>query len=818
MKKCRFSDFTAHKKLINLLIPRLETFVSSKEVSVSDHIQEILDAMHDAGCMPRDSNIIIDDKKHRFIPKDHKKPSGVYCFKFCGDDVIGWFKDHRQGVVHKYISRKTREYSPEERAEFKKRMEAERKARDRRIEKEHAEMAAICQNIWKKAQKSDTHPYCERKGIKPLGAKVYKGMLVIPGYKSKKITTLQFITPDGEKRLKKDADASGAYGAIAGDQSVIYISAAHADAVSVHEATGNTSAWCFGDGNIMGAAKEIRQNSPDANIVICCDNDQWTVLPHTGELYNSGIDHGFKAAIAIDASVIWPDFAAELGTPDDKGPTDFNDYAQEYGHEKLRERLLEAKPPHAWGGVDSIFGKDVVVRSEADIPSPPPEWLDEYPPIEAYEEDAKHAVALYEANDETPEHDPDWKAQLVFDKHGNIHPQKMNNVRVMLESSPRFRDLFCYDEFSHEKMVVQSPPWEIDHKRFKPRPLCDEDVTQLAMKLEDHGITLHISTIKKVLDAVIKKHRRNPAREYFKNLEWDGTPRLDTWLRDYLGARSEDPEYLAMVGRKWLTAAVARIFNPGEKFDHMLILDGPQGKGKSTALRELATIHGREYFDDTVKANDLGLDRVVPKLQGVLIIEIQEMSGLSKVDMDNFKAQITVRDDRIVRKYQNEPVRLPRQFVLAGTINPIEGYLDDPTGLRRFWPVQVLNDIDIKRLKNDKEQLWAEAVHLHKNGEKLWLPKQMQDKLDAVHASRRTIDPWLPDIEELIGGRDFISKDELWRGLGFEKSRKNSRDAKSIAKIMMSLGFEESRPRMGERRVYGWQRNDEIYEEELPLN
>lgn len=348
------------------------------------------------------------------------------------------------------------------------------------------------------------------------------------------------------------------------------------------------------------------------------------------------------------------------------------------------------------------------------------------------------------------------------------------------------------------------------------------------MHIERHGISVSLQNLKKVLDAVIQQERRNPAREYFSRLVWDQVPRLDTWLRAYCGVKDDHPEYVAAVGRKWLTAAVARVFEPGCKFDHILILEGAQNLGKSFALREIATIKGRAYFDDTIKARDLGLEKVVPKLQGVLIVELAEMTGFKQMSPDEAKQVVSTQFDRIVKKYQNEPTMLPRKFVFAGTTNPTDGYLSDATGNRRYWPVRCTK-IDIEKLREDKEQLWAEAYQLYKAKEKLYLEDRLYRLAESAQSERANIHPWTPELSEIAKDHDKVTMEECWSKLCItDRTRRTEQSKDAIVKIMTGLGFVWARRRdetieFGDNRVYAFWRDKpetpepDIAEEEIPF-
>ena len=206
----------------------------------------------------------------------------------------------------------------------------------------------------------------------------------------------------------------------------------------------------------------------------------------------------------------------------------------------------------------------------------------------------------------------------------------------------------------------------------------------------------------------------NPMTDYFDSLAWDGVPRLDKMLIDYFGA--EDTPFNRAVSAKFLIAAVRRARHPGTKFDFVVVLEGPQGGGKSSALVILA---GRENFSDQ---DILLLDQraQAEALEGVLIYEISELGGLNKVEMSRVKAFLSRTEDRARPAYGRFREDRPRTAIFVGTTND-DTYLRDTTGNRRFWPVKV-GTIDLVRLEEDRDQLWAEAAHREAQGEAIELP------------------------------------------------------------------------------------------------
>lgn len=804
--------------------------------SETDFLSQFIDALAAAGCPPeKASDIKADDKWHRYKVAGDREPNARYQLKIENDFAVGRFIYFKDGVSHSWHSASEKKLSKEERAAREKAIEKARIAREKEQAKEFAQAAAECREIWA-AAKEKTHPYLKKKGVSAEGSRVadltgadgrvQKNVLLIPIYKDNRLSSLQRIWPNGFKAFWEGGDVAGGYAALAeagDDKSTIVICEGWATGKSIREAVGWPVIVAFNAGNLGPVAALMRGKYPDSRIIIASDHDQWTFnvrhrpqeikkpseIPgddprwqewrEKGWLWNPGLEKAQQCAVKIGAHVIFPDIPG-----DDKDKrTDFNDQHLTDGLEAVKNRILVAAPAKT-----QPDGPDPYEVSQYGVgPSfeeGPPDYFDNVPAV--YEDESFQSLYGVQAAK-----NPDWRTELYCKDDGTPKGNSLNNARLFIENHPDYAGLFCYDEFAHEKVVAHCPPWEND-KHFKPRTLRDEDVTNLAMHIEKKGISLSIQNLRKVLDAVIMAETKNPAKEYFLNLKWDGVPRLNTWLREYAGCKNDDPEYLAAVGRKWLTAAVTRVMEPGCKFDHILILEGDQNLGKSMMLRELATIHGRAYFDDTIKARDLPLEKTVPKLQGVLIIELAEMTGFKKMGPDEAKQVISTQHDRIVRKYQNEPTKLPRQFVFAGTLNPLDGYLDDPTGNRRYWPV-TCSKIDIKALKRDKEQLWAEATQLWRDGEKLYLEDALYRKAEEAQQRRAMIHPWQADIEKAVRFQDAIPTEDIWSALLISDRSKRTRAASDdIGKIMTGLGFEYARKRVNGDRQWAWYRKEKAEE------
>lgn len=819
-----------------------------------DFIKEFIDALAAHGQPPANpADIIGDDQWHRYLVAGDKKPDARYQLAVEDNFAFGRFIYFKDNEPHSWHSKANIEMTAEQRKEFKEIVAQRKKDQKKRQKEEWAVAAEECRLAWDSGQ-SGPHPYLEKKGISGDGTRVadlvdskgktQKGVLLIPVWKDGKLTSLQRIYSNGFKAFWEGGDVSGGYTAFVGaddDKSTIIITEGFATGASIKEAVPQ---WpvivAFNAGNLMEVAKVMRKKYKQARIVIAADNDQWTfnnkrridgIKPsdiagdderwaewrNEKRLSNVGMDKAMQVGVKIGAHVIYPNIPEDNK---DKN-TDFNDLHAMSGIEAVKARILDAAPASARSDRD-----DASFDSLAGV-VPPHEDM----PPEAYNYEAVGAdemSRLYGVDDEDLAHDEEpaedlfavkkvddeeygapWREDLYCNDDGQPRPNSLRNASIFINHHPRYRGMFCYDEFAQEKVIARCPPWDKKPEKFAPRTVRDEDYTLLAIDMEPRGISLNLNNLRKVVDSIIASNKQNPAQEYFKNLVWDGTPRLNTWLRSYCGCLNDDPEYLAAVGRKWLVAAVKRIMQPGCKFDHILIFEGDQSLGKSPMLRELATIHGKDYFDDTIAAKDLPNPSTVPKLQGCIIIELSEMAGFEKLSASEAKQIISTQSDRIVRKYENDATRLPRKFVFAGTINEYSGYLNDPTGNKRYWPVKC-SAIDLEAIRRDKEQLWAEAAHYWKNGEKLWLDDPELYK-KAQHEAERRLNqhPWQGDIEQLTQQQTTISYEDIWGKLSIsDRSRRTKASQDEIAKIMTSLGYSYKRRQINGERIYLWERKE----------
>ena len=331
--------------------------------------------------------------------------------------------------------------------------------------------------------------------------------------------------------------------------------------------------------------------------------------------------------------------------------------------------------------------------------------------IEQAKKDFEGITAGAESTDE-PE-PLDWAEKLQRNQNGAVKGT-IDNILIILDGDPALKDKFALNLFANRGEVLGALPWQKDTKR---RLWSDTDSNGLYWYLERMwGITQR-GNIDSALDIHASIHAFNEVQRYIDGLVWDGVPRLDTLLIDYLGAK--DTAYNRAVCRKSFTAAIARAMSPGCKYDTMLILAGPQGIGKSTLLDKMS----RGWFNDSIRSFE-GKE-ASELLQGVWIVEIAELDAFRRTDIARIKQFLSLKADRYRAAYGRHVKELPRCCVFFGTCNEME-FLQDTTGNRRFWPVDTMEVDATKSVFKDLtdetvNQLWAEAKMRWQTGEKLYL-------------------------------------------------------------------------------------------------
>lgn len=335
---------------------------------------------------------------------------------------------------------------------------------------------------------------------------------------------------------------------------------------------------------------------------------------------------------------------------------------------------------------------------------------------------------------------PPWASLLRIDAGGTPERNEAN-VITALSLDAAFTGALMFDEFSQEIIVARALPWD-PACMVHPRPWGEADDVRCAEWLQRHEINVPPAVVGRSVVAVSRNIRIHPVRDYLEALAWDGTPRLDAWAVAYLGA--EDTPLHRNMAALWMISAVARIMQPGCKADHMLILEGPQGIRKSTALKVLAS---EPWFTDELA--ELGSKDAAQQMRGIWIIEMAELDAIGQADVSRIKAFLSRTTDRYRPPYERYVVTVPRQCVFAGTVNP-DTYLRDETGNRRFWPLRC-GDIDLDRLRCDRDQLWAEAVARYRAGAPWWIEdRALVAEASAAQEARYQGDAWDARIERWL--------------------------------------------------------------------
>ncbi len=335
---------------------------------------------------------------------------------------------------------------------------------------------------------------------------------------------------------------------------------------------------------------------------------------------------------------------------------------------------------------------------------------------------------------------PRWSSLLRLDPGGTPERNEAN-VLTALSLDPAFAGALVFDEFSQEIRIVRDLPWDGPNSAV-PRVWGEPDDVRCAEWLQRHEINVPPVVVGRSVIAIARNILVHPVREYLTSLAWDGEARLDAWAVTYLGAA--DTRLNRAFGSLWLISAVARIMRPGVKADHMLILEGPQGIRKSTALKVLAS---DAWFTDELA--DLGSKDAAQQMRGVWIIEMAELDAIGRTETSRIKAFLSRTTDRYRPPYERYVVTVPRQCVFAGSVNP-DTYLRDETGNRRFWPLRY-GEIDLDALRRDRDQLWAETVARFNAGAAWWLEdKELVALAGIEQEARYQPDAWDALVERWL--------------------------------------------------------------------
>lgn len=387
------------------------------------------------------------------------------------------------------------------------------------------------------------------------------------------------------------------------------------------------------------------------------------------------------------------------------------------------------------------------------------------------------AGADFAAEPEAPASEEKWETKLKLTEKGGI-ASCIENVVVILNGDPALSGCVGFNEMTHNIVAVRSLPWR---KVSGESQWTDADDADLRYYMERvYGLSGK-DKIFDGLNVVAMAHKFHPVRDYLDGLVWDGVPRLERLLVDFLGA--DDSAYTRAVTRKALIAAVARIYRPGCKFDYMLTLRGRQGLGKSAIIAKL----GGAWFSDsftTLQGKD-----AFEQVQGVWLMEIGELASMKKAEVEQIKLYLSKQADRFRPAYGRRIQEFPRQCIFIGTTNE-EQFLRDTTGNRRFWVVDTPN-IPTRDMWEELTPalvglIWAEAVVLYRKGETLFLPPDLEATARAVQEIYEEENPKVGIVAQYLERllpADWASRDLYSRRMWLEGSESGSVERQTVCSL-----------------------------------
>ena len=339
----------------------------------------------------------------------------------------------------------------------------------------------------------------------------------------------------------------------------------------------------------------------------------------------------------------------------------------------------------------------------------------------------------------------DWRTLLRYQPRSSVLENSVWNEVLILNNDPDFAN-FAYNELAKRIQVTGQVPWDRppDNKFWR-----DADTAQMKALIDIRYVAFSSRNHDVSFTKVADDRRFHPIRDYLNGLpSWDGVPRIETLLVRCLQA--DDTPYVRAVTRKTFAAAVARIYKPGTKFDSVLVFDGVQGIGKSTLFKDLV---GDEFYSETLSLTDMDDKSGAEKLQGFWVIEIGELAGMKKADIEKVKAFLSTSDDKYRPSYGKTVESHPRQCIIIASVNGERGYLRDITGNRRFWVVRVHQEEQIKKWNftaEERDQIWAEAKAIWESGEKLYLEASLSKEAEEAQRDAMEVDERQGMVEEYL--------------------------------------------------------------------
>ncbi|MNJ35501.1 DNA primase TraC [compost metagenome] len=407
-----------------------------------------------------------------------------------------------------------------------------------------------------------------------------------------------------------------------------------------------------------------------------------------------------------------------------------------------------------------------------------------------------------------------WKDMLARSESGALIAH-MQNVELILSNDERWAGVIGYSAFSSKIVKLRAAPYG-----GEPGDWSDIDDTRVMKWLaQQYNLRVKATHVIEAVSVVAHDNAFHPVREYLAKLEWDRVPRLGVWLHKILGVTLND--YSAKVGKRWMISAVARVMRPGCKADTVMILEGAQGAGKSTAM----SILGGQWFMDTPFT--LGDKDAFQAIRGKWIVELGELDSFNKAESTKAKQFFSASTDTYRESYGRRTSDVPRQCVFVGTTNQDE-YLKDATGNRRYWPV-ACTKVDLDKLREVRDQLWAEAMFCYLAGDIWWVTREEEEMFSKEQEERFVVDEWEGPILEWLEasqiGETTTGGDLLSQALKLDSGHWGKPEQMRVGAIMHRLGWRRKRmpplPKSGIRpwayqKPKGWGTPSEL-EQSVPV-
>lgn len=706
--------------------------------------------------------------------------------------------------------------------------------------------SAKAQRLWDRAQDSGVSPYLQRKKIGAYGVRFTFGKILVPLRDvNDKLHGLQWIDQDGGKVFGTGTVKEAHFHLVGEIQPGVPIAfgEGYATCASVHVATSWPTVICFDAGNLMPVVTAFRKLYPDHEFIVAADDDKHLVARLCERLDKHGVvvtqkDFSRSAGGLRDMAWDLPDgrkVALKAKWAKDRNDVYYIEGAVTVDGVAHLLRLENAGRAKGIAAAKKHGGRMVCPRFE----DRSGRWTDfnDLHCLEGIEAVREQLTALPAVDEKAARKngppggdrgpgdggggDDSGRRRLFFPYLTEKWEIKgiRENVYFAFNEDPALAELVRYNEFSHRLDKTREAPWKGSVGTWTPL----DDLRLAHYLAQTHGlIVANPITIQQAVLMAANDLAYNPMVDYFDSLEWDGTERLHIWLRDVMGA--DDCEYSAKAGSYFLQSMVARVYEPGCQMDYMLVLQGAQGAKKSSVLKILA---GEYYAGGTFRIGDKDSMQV---LQGRLLFNFNELDSMGKAESTAVKSFVTERTDVFRAPYAPSFSEYKRNCVLTGDTNQ-DDFLKDATGDRRCWPVHCA-DINVALMASIRDQLFAEAVHRYKEGERRYPDKDEEKRLFEPQQDRwKFVDVWVDVLsayvnsKEILGvhssfegtvkdgvelqncRRSFFSTHELMvKALGQDVSKidRAGNQQKSVANHMRALGFQKHRWRVGTTQRHGF--------------